>query len=79
MRAKGIITSAAARNEKGKRRAARKEPPVSPQSEKIQIPEGLHLERRPTCSPGPDERPTLRTRDRQVMAVVEVWRPEMAN
>lgn len=70
------ITSAAGRD---KRRPARKEAPVSPTQEQIKIPAHLTLQRRPVCSPRADERPTLRTQDGRVLAVIEQWRPELPN
>lgn len=49
---------------------------MAPQQEQIRIPQGLTLQRRQVCSPRADERPTLRTSDGHVLAVVEAWMPE---
>lgn len=73
-RGKPIKTSASQ-----KKRGTPLEAPVSPLAEQIQIPAGLTLQRRPVCSPRADERPTLRTADGRVLAVVEQWRPDALN
>lgn len=51
---------------------------MSPQIEKLQIPPKLVLVRR-RAEPEADERPMLRTEDGHVLAVIETWRPELAN
>lgn len=61
------------------RRAIAKEAPMSPQIEQLRIPDGLKLQQRHVCSPRSDERPLLVTKDGRVLAVVEAWRPDLAN
>lgn len=48
---------------------------MSPQAERIEIPDGYELHRRHVCAPRTDERPTVRDQDGHVLAVVESWRP----
>lgn len=71
------ISYAAGRDKR--RRPARKEAAVSPTQEQIRIPPQLRLEHRHVCAPRQDERPLVRTRDGHVLAVVEAWRPDLAN
>lgn len=52
---------------------------MSPMQFEPKIPDRMTLERRHVCAPRQDERPTLRDEQGRVLAVVESWRPEMAN
>lgn len=76
LRRKVPIKHAAARK---KSRAVRKEASMSPTSEQLHIPDGLRLQQRQVCSPRSDERPLLVTKDGRVLAVIEAWRPDLAN
>ena len=72
-----ITSKPAARKTKGKRRAARKEAPVSPQSEALNLPAGYRFERRPTCHPTNDGPTEVRDPEGRVLALADpppsVW------
>jgi len=51
---------------------------MSPQIEKVHIPEGLMLQQRPVCHQQSDELPVVRTVDGRVYAQVQTWSIERA-
>lgn len=60
-------------------RRGAKEAAMSPQIEELHIPDGFVLQQRDVCHQRSDERPMLRDEHGRVRAVVESWRPELAN
>lgn len=51
---------------------------MSPETEKLRIPDGLVLQQREVCHQRADERPMLRDQDGRVRACVEVWRHDLS-
>lgn len=51
---------------------------MSPETEKLHIPDGLVLQQREVCHQRNDERPMLRDDEGHVFAVIEAWTPDFA-
>jgi hypothetical protein len=76
-RPKSITSLPAARNHKGKARAARKEAPMSPTTESLKLPPTLTLRPREANPRSTDEAIVVRDRDGRTVARIDVLRVDL--